>query len=58
MAVLTACDSALLIVVSPPPFWIAECFVTKRGVMMDYYEPNCHAEKSVCYLQAQGQGLI
>ena len=35
-------------------FWTAKHFVTEPGMVMQYYEPDCLAEKMVWYLQGQG----
>ena len=35
-------------------FWITEHFVPKLGMVMQHYEPECYAEKSVHCLQCQG----
>ena len=35
-------------------FWITEHFVTNFGMVMQHYEPDCHAEKLVHRLQCQG----
>ena len=35
-------------------FWTTEHFVTKLGTVMQYYEPECCAEKLVHCLQCQG----
>ena len=38
-------------------FLITEHFVTKFGMVMQHYEPECHAEifcYCCCYLQGQG----
>ena len=32
----------------------AEHFVTKLGIVMQHYEPECHTGKNVCHLQGQG----
>ena len=39
-----------------PPWriWIAELFVTKPGMLMHHYKPECHVRKMGCYLQGQG----
>ena len=35
-------------------FWTNGHFVTKLGVVMHHYEPECHAKELVCYFQGQG----
>ena len=40
--------------VCPDVFWTTGHFDTKLGMVMQHYEPECHAEKLVCCLQCQG----
>ena len=35
-------------------FLTTEHFVTKFDMVTQHYEPECHAEKNVCYLQGEG----
>ena len=30
--------------------WTASLFVTKHGIVVHYHEPECHAEKLICFL--------
>lgn len=34
-------------------YWTTEAFVTKHGVVIDHYQPECHAKKMGCYFQGQ-----